>query len=102
MPQFAVHRDRQRPKGALLLDVQSDLIADLGTRIVVPLVPGEQRRIKPVEILMPEFKIEGKRYLMLTPQLAGIPAADLGEQVFSLRDHRDSIVKAIDLLITGI
>jgi toxin CcdB len=102
MPQFGVYRDRQRPKGPLLLDVQSDLIADLGTRVVVPLVSAEQRRIASVEILMPEFKIEGKRYLMLTPQLAGIPTADLGEQVVSLRDHRDTIVKAIDLLITGI
>jgi toxin CcdB len=102
MPQFAVHRDRQRPNGPLLLDVQSDLIADLGTRVVVPLVVAEKRRIKPVEILMPEFKVDGKRYVMLTPQLAGISAADLGAKVCSLEDHRDTIVKALDLLITGI
>jgi toxin CcdB len=102
MPQFGVYRDRQRPKGALLLDVQSDLVADLDTRVVVPLVAAKNRRITSVEILMPEFEVDGQPYLMLTPQLAGIPAADLGEQVCSLKDHRDAIVKAIDLLITGI
>lgn len=102
MPQFTVHRDRQRPRGALLLDVQSDLIEGLGSRVVVPLVLAEKRRIKPARILMPEFTIDGKRYLMLTPQLAGIAAAELGEQVASLKDHRDAIIKALDMLITGI
>jgi toxin CcdB len=68
----------------------------------VPLVAAKNRRITSVEILMPQFDIDGQPYLMLTPQLAGIPAADLGEQVCSLQDHRAAIVKAIDLLINGI
>ena len=40
MPQFTVHRNPNPGSKAaypLLLDVQSDLLADLGTRVVVPL-----------------------------------------------------------------
>ena len=41
MPQFAVHRNRNaatRARYPLLVDVQSDLLAGMGTRVVVPLV----------------------------------------------------------------
>ena len=40
MPQFAVHKNTNvATKAAVpfLLDVQSDLVAELGTRVVVPL-----------------------------------------------------------------
>jgi toxin CcdB len=40
MPQFAVHRNTNpatRSSVPFLLDVQSDLIEELGTRVVVPL-----------------------------------------------------------------
>ncbi len=40
MPQFAVYRNPNPETTAdypLLLDVQSDLIAELGTRVVVPI-----------------------------------------------------------------
>ena len=40
MPQFTVHRNQNRETVAnypLLLDVQRDLLADLATRVVVPL-----------------------------------------------------------------
>jgi len=39
---------------------------------------------------------------MLTPQLAGIPVRRLGTKVADLTQHRDEIVAALDLLITGI
>ncbi len=41
MPQFAVYRNRNaatRARYPLLLDVQSDLLAGMGTRVVIPLV----------------------------------------------------------------
>ena len=40
MPQFTVHRNPNpgsKTAYPLLLDIQSDLMADLGTRVVVPL-----------------------------------------------------------------
>ena len=43
MPQFAVHKNTNpatRAAVPLLLDVQNDLLADLATRVVVPLYPA--------------------------------------------------------------
>jgi hypothetical protein len=39
---------------------------------------------------------------MLTPQLAGIPARQLGPEVADLAGHRAEIIAALDLLFTGL
>ena len=100
--QFGVYRDRVNPKGPLLLDVQSDLIAQLTTRVVVPLYPLRNVTRQQMTSLTPTFTISGKRYLMQTPRLAGISVRDIGDQVGDLSDRRNDIVSAIDLLFTGI
>lgn len=105
MPQFGVYRNpNPATKSAipLLLDVQSDLVADLGTRVAVPLCPASAMKGKIVNVLMPTFEIEGKQYVMLTPQLAGIDKKQMGAKVTDLAHRRDAIVAALDLLITGI
>lgn len=105
MPQFAVHRNQNpQTKAAypLLLDVQSDLIAELNTRVVVPLCPASAMKGKLIKTLMPVFEIDGKQYAMLTPQLAGISRKQIGPKAADLNQHRDEIIAALDLLITGI
>ena len=105
MPQFTVYRN---PNSAtqtaypLLIDVQNDLIADLGTRVVVPLCPAAVMKGKLIKTLMPVFEIEGNAYAMLTPQLAGIQKTQLGARVADLAENRNDIVAALDLLIAGI
>jgi toxin CcdB len=86
----------------LLLDVQSDLIADLDTRVVVPLRLASAMNGQHVKILMPVFDIENDHYVMLTPLLAGISIRQLGAKLASLSHQRDDIIAALDLLITGI
>jgi toxin CcdB len=39
---------------------------------------------------------------MLTPQLAGVSRKQLGAKATDLAQHRDDIIAALDLLITGI
>jgi len=105
MPQFAVHKNTHpATKSAvpLLLDVQSDLIAELGTRVVVPLYTAAAMKGKTLKTLTPTFTIAGKQYVMVTPQLAGIARKQLGTPVADLSAHRDEIIAALDLLITGI
>jgi toxin CcdB len=105
MPQFAVHRNKNPATKAripFLIDVQSELLADLGTRVVIPLHPEGAFAGKVLTTLTPTFEIEGGRYLMMTPQLAGIPKKVLGPQVASLSVQRDIIIAALDFLITGI
>jgi toxin CcdB len=105
MAQFGVHRNPNaatRSSYPFLLDVQSDLISDLGTRVVVPLSLASTMKGKVIRTLMPIFAIEGKQYAMLTPQLAGVSIKHLGTKVTELSDKRGEIVAALDLLITGI
>jgi toxin CcdB len=85
-----------------LLDGPSDLMVDLGTRVVVPLCRASAMQGKPITNLTPVFEIEGERYTMLTPQLAGVSTKQIGAAVANLREHRSEIIAALDLLITGI
>ena len=103
MSQLTVYRNKNQNSKAeipLLLDVQSDLLGELSTRVVIPLY---QRTIlsTPFTKLTPEFEIEGEKFILMTPQLAGISVKDLGEPVGTLARHRTEIIAALDLLITG-
>jgi toxin CcdB len=105
MPQFAVYKNRNtatRGRFPLLLDVQSDLLEPLSTRVVVPLSPIATARDISMERLTPALTIDGKLYVMLTPQLAGISTRELGQSIGSAVAMRSAIVAALDLLITGI
>lgn len=84
-----------------LLDVQSDLLDPLATRVVVPLVRLAAAPT-PVRHLNPVFEVQGERVVLSTPELAGIPRAALGEKVGNLAQRRDEIVRALDVLITGL
>jgi len=105
MPQFAVHKNTNAATKAavpFLLDVQSDLISELATRVVVPLYTATAMKGKTLRSLMPTFEIDDKQYVMVTPQLAGIATRQLGAQVADLSAQRNEIIAALDLLITGI
>ena len=106
MPQFAVHRNRNTATKArfpLLLDVQTDLLAGLGTRVVVPLAPASPAaRSAAMQTLTPILTVDGKDYVLATPQLAGIAARELGPVIADLSGERRAIVAALDLLFTGI
>lgn len=103
MAQFDIHRNPDPVSGPLapfLLDIQSDLLAHLSTRVAVPLI-GRGAMIAAGR-LHPIFSVEGRDYVMATADLAAIHRSNLGERVGSLTDHRDDIIAAVDFLITGI
>jgi toxin CcdB len=105
MPQFAVYKNRNeatRGRFPLLLDVQSDLLQPLNTRVVVPLSPVATARVRAMEALTPKLPVAGKEYVMVTPQLAGISMRELGTIVDTIAGERAKIIGALDLLITGI
>jgi toxin CcdB len=105
MAQFSVHKNKN-PKSKTaypyLVDVQSDLLSDLQTRVVVPLAKLTALRKKPIRDLTPVVEIDGGKYLLLIPQLAGISMSELGQPVGTIAGHRDEVVAALDFLITGI
>jgi toxin CcdB len=100
MARFDVHRNVRTSRVPLLLDVQGDHLNQLRTRLVVPLVPLEKHGA-PLRILNPVFAIAGERYIMATPDMAGVHITSLGEVVLSLREHHFEIVRAIDFLLQG-
>ncbi len=105
MTQFCVYKNTNPDtKGAVpyLLNVQSDLIEDLATRVVVPLYPASTMKGKTLKTLAPIFEIDDKQFVMVTPQLAGVPKKLLGAAVADFSAKRDEIIAALDLLITGI
>ena len=105
MAQFDVHRNPNaatRARIPFLLDVQSDLLDPIATRVVVPLCKPEVLSGKPAERLNPAFEIEGRKLLMLTPELAGVSRKALGERVTNLTAERAAIIAALDLVLTGI
>ena len=83
-----------------LLEVQSDLLEPVSTRIVVPLALLSERG-QPAKYLNPQFEIEGVQVVMVTEQIAGIPKRALGKKVLSLAMQRDQIMDAIDFLFRG-
>jgi toxin CcdB len=104
MKQFAVYENKN-PKSRkiipYLLNVQADVLNELQTSVVVPLVPADAGQHKPISRLTPMFSLESHSYIMLTPQLAGISKRELGEPIADLSSARDEIIAAIDFLVTG-
>jgi toxin CcdB len=99
MPQFTVHRNRNPQTLSavpFLLDVQHDLLSDLETRVVIPLRPVSAVKGKALKQLMPILEIEGERFVLLTPQMAGISRTELGAPVIWVEYYRSEIIAAID------
>lgn len=105
MPQFTVYKNKNpatKSRVPYLLDVQSGLLSELDTRIVIPLYATTALKGKALTVLTPSFEIEGKEYVLMTPQLAGISKKELGAEVAELTTYRDVIIASLDFLVIGI
>lgn len=98
MARYDVHRNPSGP--GYLLDCQADVLADLTTRLVVPLLPPEVAPI-PSRRLNPSFTIEQETLVMMTHFAASVPKRALGEKIGSLSSQHDAIIEAFDMLLTG-
>ena len=101
--QCDVHRNEDDASGEIpfLLDIQANLLADLQTRVVVPLIrAGAFGRT--ATRLHPRFTIDGQDVVMATHLLAAVRRQILGDPVASLRDQRDIVISAIDVLWSGV
>jgi toxin CcdB len=105
MSQFTVYQNRNlqtRSAIPFLLDIQNELFNDLETRVVIPLCPVSSIKGRGIRTLMPILDINGEGFVMLTPQLAGIPKSELGAPVLQVDKQRFEIIAAVDFLLTGI
>lgn len=83
-----------------LLDVQSDLLSGLNTRVVVPLLP-KSAAPSPAQRLNPIFEVEGQELMMATQFMAAIPGSELRVGVGNLAQQQDQISEALDMLFLG-
>jgi len=104
MTQYDVYRN-ENPGSCeefpFLLDVQADMLEELGTRVVIPLARSAELTGFPMLYLAPVVAFQGKPYALLTPQLAGVRREELGPQAGSLADQERVISAALDFLLKG-
>jgi len=105
MPQFTVHRNQHAPTKArfpLLLDIQTNFLEGLATRVVIPLTPLAVSKSQKMDKLTPVVQVDGKNYIVVTPQLSAIARKELGPVVADLTGDRVDFINALDFLLTGI
>ena len=83
-----------------LLDVQTDFLSNLATRVVMPLYTATAFG-KAATQLNPNFSVQQETVVLSTSELAGVAISSLGDKVGSLKEHRQEIIAALDFLFTG-
>ena len=86
----------------LVMEVQSDLLSQLQTTVVIPLV--QQKRLKETSLftLHPQIEIEGQAYILRTAEISAINKAQLSHPIMNLEEqYRDTVMASIDFLISG-
>ena len=101
MAQFDIYSMPVRGGVELLLNLQDDLLENLATRVVAPLVKPEMVG-QAMHTLHPRIWVGTEPCVLLTHLLAAVPAASLGECIGSAKIQQQEIVAAVDLLFTGI
>jgi len=85
-----------------LLDVQSDLLDGLDTRIVVPLRSLKTfPKVKLSGRLTPVLTVQGEDLLLETPKMGAVPRRALKTPVTSLAGEQAQITAALDFLFQG-
>ena len=101
--QFTIYRNKRNARVyPYLLNVQSDIIGELHTRMVIPLVPLADFTGRPAQRLNPVITVEGGKYLVLTHEMAAVRLAQLGEEVTEVQESRQLVKDAIDFLLDGV
>lgn len=104
MSQFSVYKNTNSKTSNIypyICEVQSDLLRDLKTTVVIPICEYSAYKNEKIELLTPVVRINHKKHILMTQQLAGISRKDIGNQITKLTDYRDEIIAALDFMITG-
>ncbi len=105
MAQFLAYANSNKATQKLfpyLLDIQSNLLDELRTTVVIPLCPVLLAGAAVITKLCPVVEIESRKYLLLTQQIAGIDRKTLGKKTCDLAKYRQEIMAALDFIVSGI
>jgi toxin CcdB len=85
-----------------LLDVQSDLLDGLDSRMVIPLRSLDHfAQVKLPTRLTPVLKLQGRDYLLETPKMGAVPKRILKSPITNLAAEQAQITVALDFLFQG-
>lgn len=101
MARFDVYRPSGLP-AQFAVDVQSDILSELESRVVIPLAPVDAAAREVVDRLKPVLEIDGLDFLLVTTDLGMVPNNILGRAFTNIEaEHRDTITAAMDFLFQG-
>ena len=105
MARFDVYRNEGAQGGKrfpYLLAVQTGLLENLSTTVVVPLGKPGIINGRAAQPLTPLLDVNGESLLMYTPELAAVHAGGLRKRIGNLESQCAAILRALDFLFHGI
>ena len=82
--------------------MQADLLSDLASVVVVPLVPADTARAETMRKLKPVITIKGQDFCLMTTDIGTLRRASLGRRVMNVEErYRAVIVDVLDFLFQG-
>ncbi len=101
MAQYDVYRaDGTSDDVPFVVDIQSDILRDLATRVVIPLF--RQGSFAPIADLNPVVTVSGERHVLVTQQIGAVPLTTLKTRAGSLAGDWHRISRAVEALLSGV
>lgn len=93
---------RSRAVVPFLIDLQSDLLSELDTRLVAPLVATGLDLNRMPKRLCPAVSVEGRSLVLMLHEAGPVDRRVLKRRALSLRSEADRIISAMDAVLSGI
>lgn len=103
--QYAIYPNpsaKSRDEYPYLVDIQSDLLSGLSTRLVAPLAPFTGGNTAIPQRLCPSILVTGTQYTVLAHLAAPVLKAHLKHPVDNASSHAHAIVAALDAVLSGL
>lgn len=91
-----------REQYPFVVDIQSDLLSSLATRMVVPLAVSSLPVKELPQRLCPVFTVRRKTLMLVAFEAAALDKRLLRTAITSLRDRASEIVTAMDAVMSGV
>lgn len=103
--QFDVYENpspRMRDQYPYVVDIQSDLLSGLATRMVVPLAVTSLHANELPRRLCPVIVVRKKNLMLVPFEAAPLDKRLLKQEIVSMRAHAHEIVDAMDAVMSGL
>lgn len=93
---------RMRTQYPYVVDIQSNLLSGLSTRMVAPLAITALEDSDLPSRLCPVFTISNQRLMFVPYEAAPLPKKLLRKRVVSLKHSAPEIIAAVDVVLSGV